>query len=49
MIGNPESALRVTSTEGRLGFLRHIQFISPHSTLLGMDNVRQISINKLKN
>ena len=46
--GNPESALRVASTEGRLGFLRHIQFISPHSTLLGMDNIRQQSINQIK-
>lgn len=47
--GSPESALKVASTEGRLGFLRHIKFISPHSALLGMENVRQNSINQLKN
>jgi len=47
-ISNPKSSLTVASAVGRLGFLKHIRFISPHAIKLGIDKIRQESINQLK-
>ena len=45
---HPEMAHRVASDQGRLSFLQHIRFMSPHSEMLGLDKIRQESINQIK-
>jgi len=46
---NPQGALIVASKEGRIKFLEYIHFISPYAIMLGMETIRQESINELKN
>ena len=45
---NPEAAASVKTDKGRLYFLEHIRFISPQSHALGIDDIRRISINQIK-
>jgi hypothetical protein len=45
---NPDASASVKTKKGRLYFLEHIRFISPHSSVLGMESIRQLSINELK-
>jgi hypothetical protein len=45
---NPDASVSVKTKKGRLYFLEHIRFISPHSSVLGMESIRQLSINELK-
>jgi hypothetical protein len=45
---NPKAALVVTKPQGRINFLEHIRFISPYAIMLGLEDVRQESINQLK-
>ena len=45
---DPEAAAAVTSNQGRLKFLEHIRFLSPHAIMLGMEDIRQHSIEQLK-
>jgi hypothetical protein len=45
---NPDLACKVISPEGRLGFLNHIQFISPQSKMLGVDRIQQESIKEIR-
>jgi hypothetical protein len=45
---NPEAAASVKTDKGRLYFLEHIRFISPQSHALGIDDIRRISINQVK-
>ena len=46
---NPQGAIAVGSKEGRIKFLEYIRFISPYAIMLGMEVIRQESINQLKN
>jgi hypothetical protein len=46
---NPQGALTVASKGGRIKFLEYIRFISPYAITLGMETIRQESINQLKN
>lgn len=45
---NPKAALVVATPQGRIKFLEYIRFISPHAITLGMEDIRQESINLLK-
>lgn len=45
---NPDASASVKTKKGRLYFLEHIRFISPHSSVLGMESIRQLSINELE-
>lgn len=45
---NPKAALIVASPQGRINFLEYIRFVSPYAITLGMENIRQESINQLK-
>lgn len=45
---NPKAAAAVTSDQGRLKFLEHIRFISPHAIMLTMEAIRNQSIKELK-
>ncbi len=45
---NPEAALAVKTNRGRLAFLENIRFFSPHSQALGMENIRKISISRVR-
>jgi hypothetical protein len=45
---NPEAAASVKTDKGRLYFLEHIRFISPHSHALGIEDIRRVSINQVK-
>ena len=45
---NPEAAVSVKTDKGRLYFLEHIRFISPQSHALGIEDIRRISINQVK-
>ena len=47
-IANPKAALTVASPQGRINFLEHIRFVSPYAITLGMEEIRQESINQLK-
>ena len=44
---NPEAAASVKTDKGRLYFLEHIRFISPHSQALGIENIRKTSIDRV--
>ena len=45
---NPKAADLVASNDGRTGFLNYIRFISPHSNMLGMEEIRRESIKQLQ-
>ena len=45
---NPEAAASVKTDKGRLYFLENIRFISPQSHALGIEDIRKISINQVK-
>ena len=45
---NPKAAATVASDQGRLKFLEHIRFVSPHAIMLKMDDIRHKSIDRLK-
>ena len=45
---DPNAAALVTSKQGRLNFLKHIRFISPHAMMLKMEDIRKKSIEELK-
>jgi hypothetical protein len=45
---NPGAAVSVKTDKGRLYFLEHIRFISPQSQALGLEDIRKISINQVK-
>ena len=45
---DPKAAAAVTSNQGRLKFLEHIRFLSPHAIMLKMEDIRQHSIEQLK-
>lgn len=45
---NPDAAASVKTKKGRLYFLEHIRFISPQSHALGIEEIRKISINQVK-
>lgn len=45
---NPKAALVVATPQGRINFLEHIRFVSPYAITLGMEDIRQQSINQLK-
>lgn len=47
-VTNPKGALAVASKEGRVKFLEFIRFISPYAIMLGMEDIRQYSIEQLK-
>ena len=44
----PEAAMTVSTNKGRLKFLENIRFISPQSHALGIEDIRRISINQVK-
>ena len=44
----PEAAMAVSTNKGRLKFLENIRFISPQSHALGIEDIRKISINQVK-
>ncbi|QWE25974.1 3',5'-cyclic nucleotide phosphodiesterase [Polynucleobacter sp. AP-Ainpum-60-G11] len=45
---NPKAAVLVSSDQGRLQFLEYIRFISPHAIMLKMEDIRNQSIEQLK-
>jgi hypothetical protein len=45
---NPQAAASVASDQGRLKFLEYVRFISPHAIMLKMDDIRNQSIEQLK-
>jgi hypothetical protein len=45
---NPKAALVVATPQGRINFLEYIRFVSPYAIMLGMEDIRQESINQLK-
>ena len=45
---NPIAAASVKTNQGRLHFLQHIRFISPHAIALGLEQIRLTSINQLE-
>jgi hypothetical protein len=45
---NPKAAASVASDQGRLKFLEYVRFISPHAIMLKMDDIRNQSIEQLK-
>jgi hypothetical protein len=45
---NPKAAASVASDQGRLKFLEYIRFISPHAIMLQMEDIRNQSIEELK-
>ena len=45
---NPKAALVVATHQGRINFLEYIRFVSPYAITLGMEDIRQESINQLK-
>ena len=45
---NPKAAASVASDQGRLRFLEYIRFISPHAIMLQMEDIRNQSIEELK-
>lgn len=45
---NPEAATSVKTKKGRLQFLQHIRFISPQAQALGIEDIRKISIDQVK-
>ena len=45
---NPKAALVVATPQGRIKFLEYICFVSPYAIILGMEGIRQESINQLK-
>jgi hypothetical protein len=45
---NPNGAATVASNQGRLQFLKNIRFVSPYAIMLGMENIRNYSIELLK-
>jgi hypothetical protein len=45
---NPKAAASVASDQGRLKFLEYVRFISPHATILKIENIRKQSIKQLK-
>ncbi len=45
---NPDAAALVKTDKGRLYFLEHIRFISPQSHAIGIEEIRKISINQVK-
>jgi hypothetical protein len=45
---NPKAAASVASDQGRLKFLEYIRFISPHAIMLQMEDIRNQSIQELK-
>ena len=48
MLSNPAGAVMVASNQGRLRFLEHIRFISPHAKLLNLEAIRKLSIEQIK-
>ena len=48
MLTNPAGAVMVASNQGRLRFLEHIRFISPHAKLLNLEAIRKLSIEQIK-
>ena len=45
---SPKAAASVASDQGRLKFLEYIRFISPHAIMLQMEDIRNQSIEELK-
>ena len=45
---NPIAAASVKTNQGRLHFLQHIRFISPHAIALGLEQIRLTSMNQLE-
>ena len=45
---NPKAAASVASDQGRLKFLQNIRFVSPYAIMLGMEDIRNYSIELLK-
>lgn len=45
---NPKAAASVASDRGRLKFLEYVRFISPHAIMLKMEDIRNQSIEELK-
>jgi hypothetical protein len=45
---NPKAAASVASDQGRLKFLEYIRFISPYAIMLQMEDIRNQSIQELK-
>ena len=45
---NPIAAASLKTNQGRLHFLQHIRFISPHAIALGLEQIRLTSINQLE-
>jgi hypothetical protein len=45
---NPKAATLVASDQGRLKFLEYIRFISPHAIMLKIEDIRNQSIEQLK-
>jgi hypothetical protein len=45
---NPKAAASVSSDQGRLKFLEYVRFISPHAIMLKMEDIRNQSIELIK-
>ena len=45
---NPVAAASVKTSQGRLHFLQHISFVSPHAIALGLEQIRLTSVNQLE-
>jgi hypothetical protein len=45
---NPVAAASVKTSQGRLHFLQHIRFVSPHAIALGLEQIRLTSVKQLE-
>lgn len=45
---NPMAAASVMTNQGRLHFLQHIRFVSPHAIALGLEQIRLTSVHQLE-